>query len=491
MHTVDTSAGWSAGRLRGSGAKAVRVATLGTCIWQTMQQVFGLLFTVTVAWGVCAFPVYKQMADGFIPVVAGLVLACIVYRRAIAGRIERVLARPSERTYLFLAVGGAVVVRVIALLLIRYHPISDHAVYEQHALSMLQGNGYGSSAYFPPGMAFLIYGIYAVFGRSIIAVQLANALVGGLLTWLTYDVGKRVVSAPAARLAGLMAAFFPSLVIYSITFGYGPLLCCAIFGCASLFLRRGKCADHPWRHVALIGALIGVASLLKPICLLLPAVFGLSYLRWGAPLTRSLRNVLVMTLFMGAVITPWTVRNYLVLGAFVPGTTTGGINLWLANNPQATGLPTDYPPFALGTTEIERDRWSARMAVRYVLDHPHRFAALQLPKAAYMWGTSSTSLAAIPDGFSHPAAERAVKAVINTAWVFICFFFIVAICRDGLCKSTIAFWPVVCLLAYVWGVHLFFVVQSRYHLAIIPVLFIGAAAAILRRPARDLTAAEV
>jgi 4-amino-4-deoxy-L-arabinose transferase-like glycosyltransferase len=350
---------------------------------------------------------------------------------------------------------------------------------------MLDGQGYGPTAYFAPGMSFWLLLVYWLFGKSLLAAWLVNAAIGGVFTWLTYDVGRRVVAAPAARLAAVLAAVFPSLVLYATTLGNDPLLGCAIFTAVTLFLRRPPAGTHPVWYVALIGVVLGAVTFLKPIGLLLPAVFGLCYWRRGATLARSLRNGAILAVVLFATILPWSIRNVLVFGEYVAVTTGGGAALWMTNHPDATALSEPPPDFPAGTTEVQNDRILWKRSWEHILHHPDRFICMLLPKAAYLWGTSSTVVSTASADRWDPNVERAAKFVINVAWTFVCVLFVTAIWRDGLCRSTIAFWPVVCLLAYLWGIHLFYEAQSRYHLAFLPVLFIGAAAAMLRRPPVD------
>ena len=459
----------------------------GDALWTVLQQLFGLLFALTLAWGILAFPIYKNMSTGYVPVAVGLLLVLMIYGRRASTWIGEVLARPNVRSFVIFVVAVGVAVRMAAVLSLRAQPLSDHACYNELALKLYHGQQLGPTAYFPPGMVFWLLLIYSIFGESLLAVQLVNALVGGLFVWLTYDVGRRVVGDRAARLAALISAVFPSLVLYTTTLGYGPLLGCVLLSAISLFLRRGPPSGHPWWYVAVIGVILGLACLVKPIGLVLPLVIGLCYWRRQTPVLRAARNTAILVVSLSVVISPWAIRNYLVFGKYVPVTTSGGVAIWITNHPNASVLSVEPPQFPPGTTEVERNRALRRAAQAYILSDPtHIFR--QLPaKAAYMWGTSTSIMAFISADRMSPHVEAAAKLCINTAWTFVCAFFIIAILRDGLCRSVVAFWPLVCLLAYLWGIHLFYEAQSKYHLPLLPVLFIGAASAIIRRPVGDGT----
>lgn len=283
----------------------------GDALWTVLQQLFGLLFALTLAWGILAFPIYKNMSTGYVPVAVGLLLVLMIYGRRASTWIGEVLARPNVRSFVIFVVAVGVAVRMAAVLSLRAQPLSDHACYNELALKLYHGQQLGPTAYFPPGMVFWLLLIYSIFGESLLAVQLVNALVGGLFVWLTYDVGRRVVGDRAARLAALISAVFPSLVLYTTTLGYGPLLGCVLLSAISLFLRRGPPSGHPWWYVAVIGVILGLACLVKPIGLVLPLVIGLCYWRRQTPVLRAARNTAILVVSLSVVISPWAIRNYL------------------------------------------------------------------------------------------------------------------------------------------------------------------------------------
>ncbi len=463
-------------------------SALASIAWPWLQQLFGLAFIATLIVGITYFPWVKQMPIGYVPVVIGLVLACVALNRRVAYRIETLILAISKRRFLLYVIALAIALRIAAVLLSGTIPVSDHEIYHGKAVSMLRGNGYGSTAFFPPGMSFWLLTIYAIFGESVLAAQMVNAAIGGVLTWLTYDVARHIVPESAARLAAILAAFFPSLVVFAATLGYEPLLGCLILLAMSLFLRRAPARSHPMWHVALIGVVLGAVAFVKPIGLLAPGIFTLCYWRHGTSIARSIRNGLILAIFLFATIAPWTMRNHRVLGEFVPVTTSSGVGLWMTNHEGATALNEPLPALPSGITELERNRLLWKQSWAYIFAHPDRFVRMLPAKAAYLWGTSSTVMAAVSADRWDPINEAAAKCAINIAWTFIAVLFISAVWRDGFCRSTVAFWPMVSMLAYLWGIHLFYEAQSRYHLAFLPILLIGAAAGLLRHRPHDLSA---
>lgn len=66
------------------------------------------------------------------------------------------------------------------------------------------------------GMVYLVAGVYGIIGRNLLAVQFVNAVLGAGTAVLVYLCAHHVYSnLRVARLAGIAAAFYPSLVLWS------------------------------------------------------------------------------------------------------------------------------------------------------------------------------------------------------------------------------------------------------------------------------------
>lgn len=66
------------------------------------------------------------------------------------------------------------------------------------------------------GMLYLVASVYGVVGRNLLAVQLVNAVLGAASAPLIYLCARHIYAHQrVARVAGLLVAFFPSLVLWS------------------------------------------------------------------------------------------------------------------------------------------------------------------------------------------------------------------------------------------------------------------------------------
>jgi hypothetical protein len=115
--------------------------------------------------------------------------------------------------------------------------------------------------------------------------------------------------------------------------------------------------------------------------------------REPAGLTR-LRHGLLFAGIAYLVVSPWTLRNAVVHGSFVPVTTELGKLVYQANCTTATGgtggwykraIDWTEPPNRDGDTEVARSRRMLRAGLRYAATHPGRTLRLVPKKFWNMW----------------------------------------------------------------------------------------------------------
>jgi hypothetical protein len=95
-----------------------------------------------------------------------------------------------------------------------------------------------------------------------------------------------------------------------------------------------------------------------------------------------------------AVLLPWQIRNYRVFGDFVLVSNNGGYNLWMGNNPLATGGAIDEYSYVAKDTlvqlkrelnELQLDQYSAGRAVAYMKSHPLKTVLLWPKKFVHLF----------------------------------------------------------------------------------------------------------
>jgi 4-amino-4-deoxy-L-arabinose transferase-like glycosyltransferase len=187
-----------------------------------------------------------------------------------------------------------------------------------------------------PGYPLFLAGIFSVFGESFLAVRVAQALIGGGISFLIYAIANKVMNKRVAFVAVIISVFYPTLVFWS-----GALISEYLFTfsilCLILFLL--KFIDNFTYKMAMgTGMLLGITLLIRPMLVFWPIFIVLwVFLCRKYDFKEILNKCFVMCIFTIITLSPWIIRNYMVLGHFVPFTTDGGYALYVSNHPTGDG----------------------------------------------------------------------------------------------------------------------------------------------------------
>lgn len=305
------------------------------------------------------------------------------------------MADRHSRKWLLAILVLAVLVRLMVVFVFfsNYSPDNDAAQWHMMAQNFLSGRGLivdeNLMAHRTPVPALYFAAIYAVFGFAVRAVQITNIFLGVFTVWLVYDLVRRMLGVSSARWSALFASFYPTLLLYT-----GQLLSetlVAMLIALALWLVW-LVRDRPAIWYAPAGIVLGLATLTRQTALPIAVLISLWTLvghRTGGWLRRVSPAVGTVA-FVILTITPWTVRNYVVLGEFVPLTSLGGLSLWLANNPVADGTGRSLEglvviPQVEALPEVEKGAAYGRLARQFILEDPVRFARLAVRRIVWFW----------------------------------------------------------------------------------------------------------
>ncbi len=217
------------------------------------------------------------------------------------------------------------------------------------ARMLLEGEGFafidfgyrGPSSVQSPTYPLLLAGLYWLFGvesaAAHIAAMLINALLGGLSVALTYMLAGALGGARGvALLAAAAVAIWPTQ-IYAATYAQAIVMITA--GLTGMLLMFQKAVSSgrlwPWVMFSVIGAL---TALTEPVLLPALAFAGVMILLWPTlGWAARLRNGAILLAATLAIIGPWTLRNRMVHGEWIPIKSTFWVNMWKGNNDYATG----------------------------------------------------------------------------------------------------------------------------------------------------------
>ena len=293
------------------------------------------------------------------------------------------------------------VVLVSAAYSFYYHdrPRVDAEAYDAIAWNLVQGYGYveqRSNADNPakddavvrvgPGYEFFLAALYKVFGHHIWVVWIFQALLRGFSVLLVYNIARFLF--PTEYSLSLAAAgifgFAPDLIVvngllltetlFLFLFLYSVYLTLSVF--------QNESTDHSSSSINLlyVGAFWALTILVRPVAIL-PFLLVLMVFLWQRHFF-AIAAVFLPALFL---ISPWSYYMSTRHDAFILTTTAGGLDLWVGNNPDATGGFVKTPEIQEvrnnnHSVEFSRIAWGKY--VEFITDEPLLFLELQWRKAA-------------------------------------------------------------------------------------------------------------
>ena len=249
------------------------------------------------------------------------------------------------------------------------------------------------SSFFEPLYPLFTAGAYIVFGEKFFWHRLLLAIMSSVTCLLAYGIGRRLFSEKAGAIAGVICAFYPYFIFYTVILMSETLLIFFMTLSGYFFIRLRN--EPGVKYAILFGIALGLTFLTRSIVLGLIPFFFL-YLFFYKP-RKLFIPVVLSALFFILTISPWVIRNYKLHGEFVLLSTRGGYNIWLRNNPfyyedelAALGITIpeellqdirykeflDFPEFSPEITEIERNRLLTEEGVKYITANPKLFAYL-------------------------------------------------------------------------------------------------------------------
>lgn len=171
-------------------------------------------------------------------------------------------------------------------------------------------------------------GIMAVFGPHLLAIQLVQIGLDVLAAVLTGRLGRRVAG-PLGTWAGIAYAIdFHAIEQCTSTLTENIHTVLVLAGIVLLVEEAARTVPREgWRRLALGGFLVGLSSLARSISTAFVPLAALW--RWSLGRDRgALVRAAVLAASAAAAVVPWTIRNAIVTGDFIPVETNGIYNLY-------------------------------------------------------------------------------------------------------------------------------------------------------------------
>jgi len=301
----------------------------------------------------------------------------------------------------------------------------DEVDYSQLASRILEGKAYhsdfplGFTNARPPLYPLFIAVIYFFTNNSVLAVKLAQALLGAFSCIIIFFIAEGIFK---DKRVSLGAAFIYAVYPLSISVG-GSLLSETLFtfllALTIFFLLKGY--DRPGlKNYLLSGIFLGLTTLTRPVILAFVPflILWLTFFSYGN-LSLRFKSIIFIMLFMILTVAPWTVRNYFVFKEFIPISTGGSITFYIANN-ESTLAKIHDPLRPLGTTpltdeqkkemsrlsETQRDKYLYKLGWEFAKSHPKDFFKIRLIALSQFWHLWPETPARYKEYYAKEGAHR-------------------------------------------------------------------------------------
>lgn len=262
-----------------------------------------------------------------------------------------------------------------------------------------------------PGYPYFLALVYLATGGSYLAARIVQMLLGLLSCLLAFKLAKRWFGSVTALITAALMSVYWVFIYFEGELLEPPLLVPMVLG--FIYVLGLSVEKITFRRSFLAGILLGLNALVRANTL----VFGPVALAWAYWIAKRRNDWMAfrtaaLGLIIGAVIaiTPATIRNCLIGGECVLIATSGGINLFLGNNPYADGYTPcapgiqqwtshDYPRIVEALSQqagrplshSEVSRIFSQNAIAFMKKHPLWTAKLTAKKALLFWGPREVS----------------------------------------------------------------------------------------------------
>jgi hypothetical protein len=240
-----------------------------------------------------------------------------------------------------------------------FPPAADGVYYDTLAHRLADGHGYtwtwpdGAvtyAAHYPVGYPAMLALAYAAVGASPLVAGIVNACIGALATGAVHRLLLAATGRFAAYAGAIVVAVHPALVPYTsaiMTEGVTAallVLAAAAAGRARVLPAPGR-TRRAWAWLALAGIVLGIATLVRPQCLVLAPVLGVMALPAGRGARARVAAAAVVLGMTVAVCLPWTARNCVRMQRCALVSVNGGWNLLIgAQTTTGAWAEVDVPP---------------------------------------------------------------------------------------------------------------------------------------------------
>ena len=346
---------------------------------------------------------------------------------------------------------------------------------------------YGEYRAWEMPLTAIIYSVFYIFfgeNNFIAAIRIFQALILIITSLGVGLISKVLFKDRIAYLAAIiMTLFYPSLVSYHLT-----LLSELLF---TFFLVWSFVFTYTWmdrkKNIWLILSILTfslAAYTRATLTFIVPVFVLLASYAANMSFSKVLRYTLISAIVFSVCLSPWWIRNYGVLGEYIPFTTSASWNLYLGNNPANTTASIDWGESGVDVDEVKRihdlkdelrisDAYMQK-AKEYIINNPEVFLKNAWLKFKRFWNFVSN--------YDAPTKQSLFFKMYNIS--------LLLSWMPVFCLGTVSFWlnrkiwkkilPIYCLIAYYTFIHIVTIASLRYRLPIEPFFIVMASDCIAR-----------
>ncbi|MEO8666114.1 MAG: hypothetical protein ABI462_11530 [Ignavibacteria bacterium] len=387
-----------------------------------------------------------------------------------------------ENKILFLILSSALLIKIILALIIQTQLRSDSVTYNDLAQSILKG-GYSidgrPTAFVVLGYPLFLSGIYSAFGEGQFYVKIIQSLIEILTGLLFFKVSRFFFAVKLSMISLAIFSFLPSNLLFS-----QAILTESLFGFFYMTVIYFCLKENFVKIIFLTGIFFGLAILVRSsfsfAVLLVPMylLIGRKDFFENKYFINILKYSVIFFAGLTLILSPWIIRNKLVMNSFTLAT-QGGSTLWEGNNPDATGtwnpIAVNNNPLFENPDEIYREKEFYRLAKNFILENPVKFLTLGIKKTAYLFSSERMIVLYFTDSVPGETSTQVYKAVnpLILLLINVPYFIIMLLGTWGLLllkqKRFFIFGFIL-----MWLITIFiFVGLARYHYVLIPFFILG------------------
>lgn len=289
------------------------------------------------------------------------------------------------------------VLRLSAIILVPTQPVSDfwslftraNNLHDLNTFNVIPGQ---PEATFTPLYPLLLSGSFSIQFDRLVLAKLVNVILGVISIILVAGLASLIAGTKVGMIAALIQAFYPRSILMPLLIAAENLFIPLLLLWAILIAYTLRKDKNTTPLLICLGIVSGLLTLTRSVAYLLWAIVPLISLIKGTPILKVLKEFIFLALISHLVLLPWGIRNYEELGSFTVLNSTGGVDLFIGNNKNATGMYYSWQgdiiqqdPNFFQHDLIERDSIARKIAVNYMWGNPGKTIRLYAIKLAQMF----------------------------------------------------------------------------------------------------------